>query len=137
MTQAVKQRFKDVEIKICRWLINPWAVGIAFKKIYIKEKYWYTLSDAEKEEVLKHEYYHIISQRKQGSLRWLIKYIFSNSFRLQEEIGAYLPNIYSEIKRTGNKSMVLKEYASILSGDTYLDSIKYEKALKMLIKTII
>ena len=73
-------------------------------------------------DILRHEEMHIKEQKKMGTLKWLIKYIFSPKFRFNEEI----------IAIKAQKKFDLEKSAKVLSGRTYLWMASYEEVKEKL-----
>lgn len=84
-----------------------------FGKVYVPE-----LSAFHPKALLAHEGYHLLRQRQMGQWNWLMEYVFSPQFRLQEECKA----IAVEIELTQNpeeQSMLFRKYVTAMSGPSY------------------
>lgn len=74
---------------------------------------------------LRHELYHYEHQ-KANWLRFIVRYLGSRSFRLQEEVGAYA--VSARVLRGYGLELDVEARARSLSGPTYLWAASYEEA---------
>lgn len=102
-----------------------WAI---YPNIYLPRKVFENLKKEKPNpkylDILRHEEMHIKRQKKMGTLKWLVKYIFSPKFRFNEEIKA--------IK--AQKKFDLEKSAKSLSGWLYFWPVSYNTAKKELEK---
>ena len=84
--------------------------------------------------VLEHEIVHLNRARKKGLLIWYPLYIISGSFRLKEEVIAYLhKKIYLESQ---GEVFDIEKHAMILSGPIYGRMVSFEEACTLLKKSV-
>lgn len=105
-----------------------------YPNIYLPHEMFKNLSSAEpgvpETAVLLHEKIHIERQKGAGVFMWHIKYIFSRSFRLREELAGIKVEM-NYLKENG-RVYNFERKAGQFSSSMYLWVLSYEKSLKVL-----
>ena len=95
------------------WKFRTNANAIAVKGKYVYFRGLGGLSEQKKEQMLVHELLHIETQRKVGWFRYLVKYAFNRSFRIKDEIRAYVRSM-EYLYMNGND---INPLPRLISGD--------------------
>lgn len=139
ISPKLKEMIRDVnayrfEIKIKpKWLkIIPILYNSAqaiYPYIYISEELnqKYEQGDKYAEAIVRHEQIHLERIEKLGKISWYKKYIFSQRFRLQEELEAY--KVQFDVMNMYDIPIDIDKYAKILSSWIYLKMIDYKTAI--------
>ena len=131
----------NIKIKSGLWNLIPWisnkTAQAIYPNIYIPQSMYQKListsPDVWSVARLIHEQEHIRRQRRVGFLVWALKYIFSKSFRYEEEISADIPK-FKFIKKKGLDPYI-EIRAKQLSGWLYFWPVPY-KEVKCRLETI-
>ncbi len=124
----------NIRIKKGFWwfipLLSKYTANAIYPNIYLPEEVYINLeSDNPKPRyvgTLIHEQSHIKRQKEVGWLKWGMRYVFSSSFRYQEELAAIKEQV-NYLRKQGVEYDVEKS-ARYLSGPLYLWCVSYEKA---------
>ena len=107
-----------------------------YPTIYINVKKWENLSPHYKAALLVHEQVHAEQQKTAGKF-WYLKYIFSKSFRLSQELAAYRAE-FNFLNGKGYSPQELvyikNKIARSLSSGVYCNMITYPDALEIVMK---
>jgi hypothetical protein len=101
-------------------------------KIYVKRSVWTKVPPYRKESMFIHESTHLIQQDNMGWLKWLVKYIFSKTFRLREEIAAYGNEMIYRMDHGEAEIKLMYAFSDLLSGKIYSNMIDFVTAYEKL-----
>lgn len=128
----------NVKIKSGLWNLIPWILNktaqAIYPNIYIPRSMYQKLisdnPDVWSIARLIHEQEHIKRQKRSGFAVWVLKYIFSRTFRYEEEVAADIPKL-KFIKEKGLDPYI-EVRAKQLSGWLYFWPVSYLEAKKRL-----
>lgn len=125
---------KNVKLKVGLWKLIPFlaektAHGI-YPNVYLPQSIYNNLKsnipNPYNVALLLHEQEHVRRQKEQGTVNWLLKYIFSAKFRFNEELLADIPKI--KYLKSKNLEFDLEKRAKQLSSWIYLWQVNYKEA---------
>lgn len=131
----------NIKIKSGLWNLIPWistkTAQAIYPNIYVPMSMYQKLISSNPDvwsvARLIHEQEHIRRQKRVGFLVWVLKYIFSKSFRYEEEIAADIAKL-KFVKENGLDPYI-EIRAKQLSGWLYLWPVSYE-VVKSRLETI-
>src|SRR5437868_4789769 len=134
---------KETIDKLCRKEGIPWtlipnignntltAIGT---HVYVPSRVYENLLSTHPDKqylaILEHEFVHIDRQRDMGVFKWILFYLISNKFRIQEEIIADRARM--EYLAKNGEMFDIEHRARQLSSWLYLYAISYEQAKEQL-----
>lgn len=129
---------KNVKMIPRWWKLVPFlgteVATTIYPNIYLPRAMYENLSSSEpgvpETAVLLHEKTHIERQKKAGVFLWHIKYIFSRSFRLHEELAGIKVEM-NHLKENGRMYNFHRKALQFSSG-MYLWVLPYEKSMNVL-----
>lgn len=128
-------------IKVKKGLANifpfsKYTAQAIYPNVYLPQKVYDNLKTnkpkAEYVAILLHEQKHIQRQKKEGWLKWDLKYLLSPQFCFNEELAAI--KVSMKYLKKHQKKYDLKRKAKILSGWLYLKPVTYQDAKQELEK---
>ena len=132
---------KEVRAKTNFWWScfgDPKAFVTVGETIYVDRETWLKDIDSRRttflQATLTHESTHVLRQAKMGLTIWLSFYVFSKSFRWEEEKAAHRAGWVVEVAR-GVMFDTYDSFAKYVSGPAYYGMVSYDEAYKFMVDT--
>ena len=132
---------KEVRAKINFWWFcfgDPTAFVTVGETIYVDRETWLKDINSRRttflQATLTHESMHVLRQSKMGLTTWLSFYVFSKSFRWEEEKAAHRAGWVVEVAR-GVMFDTYDSFAKYVSGPAYYGMVSYDEAYKFMVDT--